>query len=109
MALTCIDPRFQAPVFNYLTLVWVGQEILEEPNKRPPGNSSGVSISPAMVEDTISNPDKTLPDPVSSGRTIAQRRISDRHVLRVVFRREGNVAIIITFYPGRRSRYETAV
>jgi len=69
----------------------------------------GVRISPAMVEDTIRNPDATMPDSSGGERTIAQRRISDRHVLRVVFRREDNVAVVITFYPGRRSRYETAV
>jgi len=69
----------------------------------------GVRVSPTMVEDTIRNPDTMMPDPSGGGRTIAQRRMSDRHVLRVVFRREDNVAVVITFYPGRRSRYETAV
>ena len=69
----------------------------------------GVNVSPTIVEDTIRNPDMTVPDPSGGGRTIAQRRISDRHVLRVVYRREEHVAVVITFYPGRRNRYETAV
>lgn len=69
----------------------------------------GVSVSPAIVEDTIRNPDVMVPDPSGGGRSIAQRRISDRHVLRVVYRREENLAVVITFYPGRRNRYETTV
>jgi hypothetical protein len=38
---------------------------------------------------------------------IAQRAITDRHVLRVVYREEGDSRVVITFYPGRRMRYET--
>lgn len=37
---------------------------------------------------------------------IAQKVISDRHVLRVVFRREDGDMVVITFYPGRRRQYE---
>ena len=38
---------------------------------------------------------------------IAQRRITDRHVLGVVYRQEVKDRVVITFYPGRRGRYET--
>jgi hypothetical protein len=39
-------------------------------------------------------------------RMIAQRRINERHVLRVIYRQEGEDLVVITFYPGRRERYE---
>ncbi|OGY33299.1 MAG: hypothetical protein A3C02_00385 [Candidatus Andersenbacteria bacterium RIFCSPHIGHO2_02_FULL_45_11] len=37
---------------------------------------------------------------------IAQKTIDDTHVLRVVYKREGRIKVIITFYPGRKSSYE---
>lgn len=37
---------------------------------------------------------------------IVQGDIDERHVLRVVYRRETGTRIIITFYPGRKSQYE---
>ena len=37
---------------------------------------------------------------------IAQKRITERHVLRVIYRQEGENQVVITFYPGRRERYE---
>lgn len=48
------------------------------------------------------------PDVVDDVRfpMIAQRRNGEHHVLRVVFRREGDDVVVITVYPGRRARYE---
>jgi len=37
---------------------------------------------------------------------IAQKGITARHALRVVYRQEGDKQVVITFYPGRRERYE---
>jgi hypothetical protein len=37
---------------------------------------------------------------------VAQKAITNSHVLRVIFRVEGEDMVIITFYPGRRQRYE---
>jgi hypothetical protein len=45
--------------------------------------------------------------PQTKGRMIAQKRITERHVLRVVYRQEGENQVVITFYPGRRERYES--
>jgi hypothetical protein len=45
----------------------------------------------------------------SGGRLIAQKRLTEGYVLRVVYRMEGEDAVVITFYPGRRERYEDAV
>ena len=61
-------------------------------------------ITPEQVKETIANPDILLLQ--SGGRYIAQREISEDHVLRVIYRKEGIRHIVITFYPGRRDRYE---
>ena len=37
---------------------------------------------------------------------IAQKAISDRHLIRVVFVEDENEICIVTFYPARRDRYE---
>ena len=57
----------------------------------------------AQVERAVADPDKLIPQ---VGKLVAQTRISDTHVLRVVYREEGDERVVITFYPGRRTRYE---
>lgn len=65
----------------------------------------GFEITMAQVEETVQSPNKVIPQP--GGRFIAQKIITDRHVLRVVYREESENRVVITFYPGRRERYET--
>ena len=63
----------------------------------------GMSITEDDVMSAIRNPDyvdQTVNPP------IAQKAISDRHLIRVVFVEEADEIRIVTFYPGRRSRYE---
>ena len=36
---------------------------------------------------------------------IASKGIDDKHVLRVVYRKEGDIIKIITFYPAEKGRY----
>ena len=64
----------------------------------------GFEVTPAQVEATVSDPESVVRD--TGDRFIAQRALSDSHLLRVVFRNEGTVRVVITFYPGRRERYE---
>jgi len=67
-------------------------------------NKHDFMVTTEQVEETIVNPDKLS---LQSGeRYIAQKEISDEHVLRVIYRKEGTRHIVITFYPGRRDRYE---
>lgn len=40
------------------------------------------------------------------GRKIAQGPLDESRVLRVVYEEKGDDIIIVTFYPGRRQRYE---
>lgn len=61
-------------------------------------------ITKTQVIETIDNPD--LVDCSRRPLLIAQRKISPAHVLRVVYKKEYNNKIIITFYPGRTKHYE---
>ncbi len=64
----------------------------------------GFEVTPDQVEETVLSPDQVIPQP--GGRFIAQKGITAQHVLRVVYREEGETRVVITFYPGRRERYE---
>ena len=64
----------------------------------------GFEVTRQQVEETLAAPDMVIPQ--SKGRMIAQKRISEHHVLRVIYRQEGENQVVITFYPGRRERYE---
>lgn len=63
----------------------------------------GVIVTLADVVAAVTDPDVRETD---GHPWIAQRRFGERHVLRVVYRQEGSDVIVITVYPGRRSRYE---
>ena len=64
----------------------------------------GFEVTSDQVEETVLNPERVISQP--GDRFIAQKGISERHVLRVVYREEGETRVVITFYPGRRERYE---
>ena len=61
-------------------------------------------ITKNQVIETLNKPD--LIDRSRAPLLISQRRISQTHVLRVVYKKENDNKIIITFYPGRRKDYE---
>lgn len=63
----------------------------------------GVSVTEAQVIETLTAPDRLEKDQQPA---VAQKALDDQHVLRVVFRSEGDDMIVVTFYPGRRQRYE---
>ena len=67
----------------------------------------GFEVTPDQVEQTVLNPEKVLPQP--GDRFVAQKGVTARHVLRVVYREEGETGVVMTFSPGRRERYETEV
>ena len=64
----------------------------------------GFEVTPDQVEETVLSPDQVIPQP--GCRFIARKRITAQHVLRAVYREEGETRVVITFYPGRRERYE---
>ncbi len=67
----------------------------------------GFDVRPEQVERTVQEPDMVVNE--GGGIWIAQRRVSVRHVLRVVYRKEGDEIVVITFYPGWRRRYEGGI
>ena len=62
------------------------------------------SISKEQVIKTITNYEKI--DNSRLPLLIAQRKLDNTHVLRVVYKQEGDLIKIITFYPGRSKQYE---
>ncbi len=62
------------------------------------------SISQEQVMVAIREPD--VIDKSRLPLLIAQRKIDRSHVLRVVYKKEGDVIKVITFYPGRKKQYE---
>ncbi len=63
----------------------------------------GVHVSEEFVRQTVETPD--LIDNSRAPLKIAQRQIDDDHVLRVVYRYDEGVKLVITFYPGRTTQY----
>ncbi len=63
----------------------------------------GFVVSEPEVIDAVLHPDRV---DWQSWPPIAQKGITARHVLRVVFVEDETGIRVITLYPGRRSRYE---
>ena len=64
----------------------------------------GFDISKDNIISTLEKPDKT--ETGYKGRQIAQKAFDESHVIRVVFEELTDIYRVITFYPGRRTRYE---
>ena len=64
----------------------------------------GLLIDQAQVLEAIGTPDMVMDG--YGGRKIAQVGLDADRVLRVVYEENEGERIIVTFYPGRRSRYE---
>ncbi len=64
----------------------------------------GVKIARQQVIKTIQKPDHV--DKKSDSPKIIVSKIRDEtHILRVVFKIESDIIVIITFYPAKRGRY----
>ncbi len=61
-------------------------------------------VTEQQVLVTVNNPE--IIDYSHSPLIIAQYGIDKNHVLRVVYKKQGQIIKIITFYPGRRKQYE---
>jgi hypothetical protein len=60
-------------------------------------------VTKSQILDALTSPDKVEMD---QEPYVAQKAVDEEHVLRVVFRQEEDDRVVITFYPGRRQRYE---
>lgn len=66
--------------------------------------SLGLSITKSQINNILSNPENTdrssdHPNIISSGK------LDKEHILRVVYRAEGDKILVITFYPAKPGRY----
>lgn len=64
----------------------------------------GIVLTEDFIKEVVTFPEKT--DTGYKGRKIAQKRMDDRHVLRVVYEDKAEEVLVITLYPARRYRYE---
>jgi hypothetical protein len=62
----------------------------------------GFAVTEEQVIQTVHEPDVV---DRSEHPPMAQRIISENHVLRVVFIEDSEGILVVTFYPGRRTRY----
>jgi len=61
-------------------------------------------VTKKQIRDILENPESIKRG--RNNRLIAQGSISETHLIRVIYRQENDVIKVITFYPGRRQRYE---
>lgn len=66
--------------------------------------SHDVTIDPNFVIETVRSPDCL--EAKEEGKQLAQKRLGENLVLRVIYREFSTFILIITLYPGRRDRYE---
>lgn len=64
----------------------------------------GFEISRDVVLSAVRKPDKV--ERGHKGRSIVQINVSATHLIRVIYEEEQAAIRVITFYPGRRERYE---
>ncbi|KKR72375.1 MAG: hypothetical protein UU14_C0006G0014 [Candidatus Roizmanbacteria bacterium GW2011_GWB1_40_7] len=64
----------------------------------------GFPVNKTFIKQTIQNPVRV--EERSDGTKIATSILDEQHCLRVVYRTEDDIIIIITCYPGRRKAYE---
>ena len=65
----------------------------------------GFELSEEAVCRTVLKPDQV--SQTRKGRWVAQRAISERHLLRVIYEESLHERVVVTCYPARRSRYES--
>ena len=64
----------------------------------------GVNLSQDQIIEAINNPD-LVDEETRYPLLIAQSELDEEHILRVVYRYEEGIILIITFYPGRKKQY----
>jgi hypothetical protein len=61
-------------------------------------------VNKSFIERTIKDPDHE-DNQSDKPEIIASKEIDQKHVLRVVYKQEGDIITIITFYPAEKGRY----
>lgn len=61
-------------------------------------------ISQKSIKNVIENPEHV--DEISDfPKIIASKSLDEKHILRVVYKKEGDIITVITFYPAEKGRY----
>lgn len=63
-----------------------------------------IRVTKRLIREIIRNPDheeRTYGPP----QFIASKTIDSRHVLRIVYRQEDDIILVITYYPAEKGRY----
>lgn len=61
-------------------------------------------LTESNVIEVIKNPDHT-DEESDKPKIIVSKSFDEKHILRVVYKREGGIIKIITFYPAEKGRY----
>ena len=64
----------------------------------------GFGVTEDEIKEVVKRPSRVVFG--KKGRKIAQRPVSETHLLRVIYEEHGRDKMVITFYPARRERYE---
>ncbi|MBM3118899.1 MAG: DUF4258 domain-containing protein [Chloroflexi bacterium] len=64
----------------------------------------GLPLDMELTQNVIAKPEQLMKG--YHGRKIAQKGLDLNHVLRVVYEEHHDEIVVITFYPGRRERYD---
>jgi len=64
----------------------------------------GLNLGKELILNVMRNPDNVFDG--YRGRRVAQGPLDEERVLRVIYEEKAHEILIITFYPGRRERYE---
>jgi len=62
------------------------------------------TVDKKLIKNVLENPDHEDKES-DKPKIIASREIDQKHVLRVVYKREGDIITVITFYPAEKGRY----
>ncbi|MCX8008865.1 MAG: DUF4258 domain-containing protein [Patescibacteria group bacterium] len=65
---------------------------------------AGFDLTKIDIQKVVEHPFKL--ENTTDNTKIATQLLDDHHVIRVVFREEDDIILIITFYPGRIKAYE---
>ena len=63
----------------------------------------GLNLDETLIMAILEKPEKSMPG--YSGRKIAQGRLDESRVLRIIYEEKPDELLVVTFYPGKRERY----
>ncbi|MEM2058399.1 MAG: DUF4258 domain-containing protein [Thermoproteota archaeon] len=67
----------------------------------------GFEIREEDIVNVVKHPDKVFKG--RRGRFIAQKAYDEKHLIRVIYELKDENAVVVTFYPARRERYENQI